>query len=96
MDQKDYRRGAWALVFLYPLAAFLAFGSIQSGMWHDFRRDWPFVVAGPIGVVVWYVVATTWHSWPSFIGGYLLGAVVCAVVVAALEWVAEMLKRQMP
>lgn len=95
MDQQEYRKSAWGLTFLYPLAAFLVFLAAQSpGVPQYFKRDWPFIVGGPVGAIVWWLVATTWRSWPSFFGGYLLGAIVCAIIVAVLEWIAAMINKQ--
>ena len=82
MDQKQYRRSAWALIFLYPLAAFLV---VRAPSFHDFRRDWPYALAGPIGVLGWIWVAVETRSWWGIVAGYLIGALLCALIVWALE-----------
>ncbi|WP_135211896.1 hypothetical protein [Vitreimonas flagellata] len=82
MDQQKYRRTAWALIFLYPVAAFVVFAISPL---HDFRRDWPYTLAGPIGALSWIWVAVETRSWWGIAAGYLLGALLCALIVWALE-----------
>ncbi|HCK84525.1 MAG TPA: hypothetical protein DHW63_08415 [Hyphomonadaceae bacterium] len=79
----------WLLWFLYPLATLLVILSLQSGSLHmKFGRDWPYAVGGPIGSAVWWIVAEAGKSWQALLAGYLGGAVVCGVLVAALHRLA--------
>ncbi|UPT62974.1 MAG: hypothetical protein M0D54_22140 [Hyphomonadaceae bacterium JAD_PAG50586_4] len=82
MDQQKYRRKAWALIFLYPVAAFLVLGISPL---HDFRRDWTYLLGGPIGALAWMWVAIETQSWWGIVAGYLVGALACALIVWALE-----------
>src|SRR5262245_40942841 len=80
------RAEQWGLFPFYPLAAFLVLLSLQVGaLPNNFRRDWPHILAGPIGVAIWWAVAHAWHSWPALIGGYLVGMSASVLVVISLR-----------
>ncbi len=90
MDRRQYRREAWLLTFLYPLAAVLVLVKLRGGlMFPHFGRDWPYIIAGPFGVLLWWLVFDWLRTWPGWFAGYLAGAALCAAVVWGIEFIAE-------
>ena len=58
-----------------------------------FGRDWRYVFGGPIGALVWYVIAISGRSWLAIFGGYALGAAACLAAVLLLGVIARRVAR---
>lgn len=91
MVEQRRSKEAWGLFFLYPLAAFLVILALKGGgpSPKRFGRDWPYILGGPIGALVWWLIVSAGQSWLAIFGGYLVGAGASLLAVWALRAIEQ-------